>query len=182
MTVVGSRAAVHSRQANVVGSASESFASRNEASPVPTRHREAEVRGERIGRPLRMVTGLRQHADEALLDRLGVGLMQRDELAADLVSAMRRRMGDEGRVSRSQFATALAGGPDATLDKMPGALTRFMTTVRSTPPGSTGSSSTAAPRSSIAWGAMLVMSCSCCRSPAAIASVGRRTFSSRPVR
>jgi hypothetical protein len=104
-----------------------------EAPAVPTRHREAEKRGERIARPLRRTTGLREPADEALLDRLGAGLMERDELAADLADAMRLRGGEQGRVSRTQFAAALGGGIEAVGDGAPPALARFMATVNETP-------------------------------------------------
>ncbi len=105
-----------------------------EAPVVPTRHREAEARGERIARPLRLLTGLREPADEALLDRLGVGLMERDELAAGLAAAMRLRVGDGGRVSRAQFASALEGELGSKLDDLPEALASFMTAVTATPP------------------------------------------------
>ncbi|MFC7488309.1 oxygenase MpaB family protein [Knoellia sp. CPCC 206453] len=104
-----------------------------EAPQVPTRHREAETRGERIARPLRMMTGLREPADEALLDRLGAGLMERDEFAHDLAVAMLLRVGAQGRVSRAQCAAALGSGLEAVGDDAPPALARFMEAVSATP-------------------------------------------------
>lgn len=100
---------------------------------MPTRHRQAEARGERIARPLRFLTGLRDPADQVLLERLGAGLVQRDELAAELAVAMRRRVGESGRVSRAQLSAALAGGVEGLGFDLPVALSRFMEVVRATP-------------------------------------------------
>ncbi|MCL2582703.1 MAG: DUF2236 domain-containing protein [Streptosporangiales bacterium] len=103
----------------------------------PKRFRAAEERGAKIGRVLRVAAGVTR-ADEALLDEMGRRMMTRDELAADLVRAMRRPSGAENgaaggeRVTMAQFRTALAEG----VEKVPGAppaLARFFETVDQVP-------------------------------------------------
>jgi hypothetical protein len=95
------------------------------------------------------VPGTRQRLAEALLDQIGRRMTTRDELAADLVRAMRRttpaareearpaaredaRDGigeDGGRVTMAQFRTALEAGIDA----VPPALSRFFAEVDRAP-------------------------------------------------
>lgn len=109
----------------------------------PKRFRSAEERGAKIGRVLRVAAGVGR-VDEALLDEMGRRMMTRDELAADLVRAMRRPAGDGNpgrdgnsagdgdRVTMAQFRTALAEGTE----KVPGAppaLRRFFDVVEQVP-------------------------------------------------
>ncbi|MBS44715.1 MAG: hypothetical protein CMH83_16435 [Nocardioides sp.] len=75
--------------------------------PVPTRHREAEARGRRLGRALRAIARV-EEVDEDLMDRLGRGFTERDELGARLADAMRMRAGAPGRVTHPALAAALA--------------------------------------------------------------------------
>lgn len=111
--------------------------------PYPRRFRAAERRGARIGRLLRLTSGITR-PDEALLDQIGRRMMTRDELAADLVRAMRRTRPaaredagdaareDGGRVTMAQFRTALEAGIDAVPDAPP-ALSRFFAEVDRVP-------------------------------------------------
>lgn len=111
----------------------------NEApvAPYPKRFRSAEARGAKIGRVLRLAAGVGR-PDEALLDQIGRRMMARDELAADLVRAMRRPAGDRSpagdgeRVTMAQFRTALAEGV-AKVPGAPPALVRFFETVERVP-------------------------------------------------
>lgn len=100
-------------------------------SEYPTRFREGEVRGARYGRALRMIGGVRT-VDESLMDRLGRGFLERDELGAQLAGAMRTRAPDGSRVSRGQFKAALADGIDAVPDAPP-ALVEFFKEVSTVP-------------------------------------------------
>lgn len=88
------------------------------AAIYPSRFREGEARGAKLGRTLRLIAGVRV-LDEALMDRIGRGFMERDELGAALVEAMRMREGDPGAVSRSQFQAALEHGVDEVPDAAP---------------------------------------------------------------
>lgn len=90
----------------------------------PTRFRAAEERNARIGRPLRLVAGVRE-TDPAMLEQIAVGFGQRDELGARLAAAMRKRPDDPERVSMAQFRTALADGVDAVPGAAP-ALREFL--------------------------------------------------------
>lgn len=101
------------------------------AARYPSRFREAESRGRRLGRPLRLAarTGA---LDEDLMRRIGERMLTRDELGARLADAMRLRAGDPGRVTMDDFRTALAEGIDAVADPAP-ALVEFFETV-SRPP------------------------------------------------
>jgi len=109
-------------------------AQRSEHVPVgayPSRFREAEARGVRLGAPLR-VLGRVKSVDEDLMDRIGRAFGERDELGAALADAIRMRAGTPGRVSMEQLRTALAGGIAAVPDA-PEALTAFMTELEQVP-------------------------------------------------
>lgn len=97
----------------------------------PTRFREGEARGARYGRALRLIGGVRA-VDESLMDRLGRGFLERDELGARLAGAMRTRADDGSRVSRSQFKAALTDGIDSVTDAPP-ALVEFLKEVSTVP-------------------------------------------------
>lgn len=103
-----------------------------ETPAFPTRHREAEARGRRIGKPLRMVTRIFDAPDAARLDRIGRALTEGDAPAARLVEAMRMRADNPDRVTHAQFRTALSEGIDA-VPEAPAALRDFIELV-STPP------------------------------------------------
>lgn len=89
----------------------------------PTRFREGEARGARYGRALRVIGGVRT-IDEALMDRIGRGFLERDEAAARLAQAMRTRAADGSRVTRAQVKTAFEDGIDSVADAPP-ALVEF---------------------------------------------------------
>ncbi|KNX38946.1 oxygenase MpaB family protein [Luteipulveratus halotolerans] len=98
---------------------------------TPTRHREAEARGARLGRTLRRFSGLQDEpVDEQLLDRLGEALLERDELGAVLATAMRFPAGDPDRVTRADLRAALESDGEV---HAPASLAVFMAEVR-TPP------------------------------------------------
>ncbi|WP_035918630.1 oxygenase MpaB family protein [Knoellia sinensis] len=103
-----------------------------DAAVTPSRHREAQSRGERIARPLRLMTRQWGPADEALLNRLGQALMERDELGSDLVSAMRQPVGSPGKVTHAQLRAALETGADGIPDA-PQALRDFFGVVSAPP-------------------------------------------------
>lgn len=93
----------------------------------PSRFREAQGRGERLGRLLKRyarVPGI----DEALLSRIGRALGERDESGHALANAIRTR-----EVSMAQLRTALAKGIEAVPDAPPALRTYFdeVTTVPS---------------------------------------------------
>ncbi len=98
---------------------------------VPTRHRAAEQRSERIGWLLRRVAKVRA-LDEPLMDRIARGFIQCDEPGAELARAMRLPAGDPGRVSMVQVRAALADGIDTVRDAPP-ALTDFFAIVDAVP-------------------------------------------------
>ncbi|WP_156755317.1 oxygenase MpaB family protein [Actinokineospora pegani] len=91
----------------------------------PTRFREAEARGRRLGRALRVLGRVPAEADEALLARLGAALLERDEPGAALAEAMRTRV-----VSRADLGAALAG--DLPADAAP-ALADFVAEISAVP-------------------------------------------------
>ncbi|MFD8821962.1 oxygenase MpaB family protein [Streptomyces sp. NPDC059605] len=93
--------------------------------PFPSRFREAERRGRRIARPLFLLTDIDKGVDEALMERLGAALLQRDELGAALTGAMRLPAGDPARVTRSLLGRALHAAPDVPRD-LPPALREFL--------------------------------------------------------
>lgn len=93
----------------------------------PTRFRSGEERGARIGRILKAV-GHVDEIDEELMHRIGERFMQRDEIGAALVAAMR----GPGRISMAQFNLALDQGIDAVEDAPP-ALRDFFAHVDAVP-------------------------------------------------
>lgn len=94
---------------------------------TPTRFRENEQRNARIGRPLRLVAHIRE-VDEALMERLARGFLERDEPAARLADAIRLRAGDPGKITMGQFQAALHGDLDRDLDGAPAALAELVDT------------------------------------------------------
>jgi hypothetical protein len=95
--------------------------------PAPTRFRQAEARGRRIGRPLLVAGGIDGEIDEALMARIGAALLERDELGARLADAMRLPPGDPGRVGHAQLAAALADPAAAMREAdLPPALAAFL--------------------------------------------------------
>lgn len=82
------------------------------ATRPPWRHRSAERRNRRLGRPVR-VAGRVGHVDEALLDEIGAGFHRCDPLGADLAAAMRLPVGHPDRVTMRTFREALHGGVTA---------------------------------------------------------------------
>jgi ER-bound oxygenase mpaB/B'/Rubber oxygenase, catalytic domain len=98
----------------------------------PHRFMEAPHRNRRLGRPLRLLTRT-VRADDQLIELIGRRLMQRDELGADLVAAMRiADPQDSGRVTMGQFKIALEHGADAVPD-CPHALRAFFAEVERVP-------------------------------------------------
>ena len=59
----------------------------------PGRHRAAEERSERMGRTLKRVAKV-EDLDEELMDRLGRGFTEKDQLGSRLAKAMRKRKGE----------------------------------------------------------------------------------------
>ncbi len=101
------------------------------ATGYPTRFREAEERNRRLGRPLRLAARIGS-LDEALMQRVGEKMLERDELGARLADAMLLRAGEPGRVTKGDFRTALNKGVDAVGAPAP-ALVEFFETVRQVP-------------------------------------------------
>lgn len=97
----------------------------------PTRFRAAEERSRRLGRPLKAFGRIKE-VDEALMDRIGRAMNERDELGARLADAMRRRGDAPGRVTMAQFRAALDGGLGAVPDA-PEALADFFAVVEAEP-------------------------------------------------
>jgi len=97
----------------------------------PSRFREAEERGRRLGRPLRLAarTGA---LDEELMGRIGEGMLTRDELGGRLADAMRLRAGHPGRVTMDDFRCALEDGIEAVHDPAP-ALVAFFEQITEVP-------------------------------------------------
>lgn len=93
----------------------------------PRRFHSARERNERLARWLRIVAGVKT-VDERLLDRLGRRMFARDELGAQLVTAMRRAKEDPERVTMAQFKAALADGIE-TVPDAPEALREFFAVV-----------------------------------------------------
>lgn len=104
-----------------------------QATDLPSRFREAEARGAKLGRPLRRFGRIPREVDEQLMARLGAALMERDEAGAALAQAIRMRAGEPGKVSQSQLRAALGGGIDAVPADAPPALREFMTLVNAVP-------------------------------------------------
>ena len=101
------------------------------ATRVPTRFREAEERGRRLGRPLRLAARI-GGVDEDLMRRIGEKMLTRDELGGRLADAMRLRAGDPGRVTMDDFRAALNEGIDAIEEPAP-ALVEFFEAVERVP-------------------------------------------------
>jgi hypothetical protein len=97
----------------------------------PRRFHSARQRNERLGRWLRLISGVTT-VDERLLDRLGKRMFARDELGAQLVAAMRRPKHDPQRIAMGQFTAALAQGIEAVPDA-PQALREFFAVVDDVP-------------------------------------------------
>jgi hypothetical protein len=103
-----------------------------DATPIyPRRFHSARQRNEHLARRLRIVAGVKT-VDERLLDRLGRRMFARDELGAQLATAMRRSQHDPQRVTMAQFKRALGKGIDAVPDA-PEALRRFFAVVDDVP-------------------------------------------------
>jgi hypothetical protein len=98
---------------------------------IPSRFRAAEERSARMGWVLRRVAGVRE-LDEDLMERLGRGFMQKDELGAAVARAMRLPAGDPERVTMAQLQTAIEGGIDA-VESPPAALRAFFDVVDTVP-------------------------------------------------
>lgn len=92
----------------------------------PSRFREAQARGERLGRPLKHFGKVRG-IDESLLSRIGRAFGERDELGHDLANAIQTRA-----VTMAQLRTALANGIGAVPDA-PAALRDFVEEVTTVP-------------------------------------------------
>src|SRR4051794_35610976 len=90
------------------------------AGRVPARFGSARAWSERFARPMLALAGSGARMQGEELAALEQALLQRDEVAADLVSAVR----DRHEVTMAQFRSALAGGVDAVPDA-PDALRRF---------------------------------------------------------
>lgn len=78
-------------------------------SPYPGRFRAATERSERLGRTLKRVARVGE-LDEELMDRIGRGYLERDELGARLAAAMRKRKGEPGAVTHRELGEALEVG------------------------------------------------------------------------
>lgn len=102
------------------------------ASALPTRFREHEARGARIAAPLRRRGYVGGEIDEALMQRIGQALMQRDEVGATLAHAIRMRADEPGRVTQQQLRQALEQGLGAVPDPPP-ALRNFVEQVTAVP-------------------------------------------------
>jgi len=96
---------------------------------TPTRFREAEERGRRLGRGLRMVARI-DRVDEDLMARIGAAYWEQDDLGAELAQAIRRRPKDPERVTHATFAAALRDGVE---DDAPAALRTFVETLAAPP-------------------------------------------------
>mgnify|MGYP000084192419 CR=1 FL=1 len=92
----------------------------------PSRFREAQARGERLGRQLKRL-GKVPALDEALLARIGRAFGERDELGHALANAIRTRA-----VSMELFRTALEKGIDAVPDA-PAVLRAYFEAVTTVP-------------------------------------------------
>ncbi len=97
----------------------------------PTRFREGEARGRRLGRPLRLL-GRIDEVDEELMERIGRAFGERDEAGARLAEAIRMRAGAPGKVTMGQLRTALEHGV-ASVESPPPALAEFFAEVEATP-------------------------------------------------
>lgn len=101
------------------------------APSYPRRFRAGADRNRRMGRPLKLV-GRVKGVDEALMDRIGRAMHERDELGARLADAIRLRAGSPGKVEMGQLRQALAHGV-ASVPDAPPALAAFFAEVESEP-------------------------------------------------
>lgn len=97
----------------------------------PTRYRAAEKRGARLGLPLKLAARI-QDVDEDLLERLGRGFWDIDEVGEVLAKAMRLPKDHPDRVTMAQFRQALAEGV-ASVPDAPPALRTFFERVETVP-------------------------------------------------
>jgi hypothetical protein len=97
----------------------------------PSRFMAGGDRNRRLGRPLKVV-GRVKEVDQALLERIGRAMTERDELGARLAEAIRLRAGEPGRVTMGQFRQALEYGVASVADAPP-ALVEFFTEVEAEP-------------------------------------------------
>jgi hypothetical protein len=97
----------------------------------PLRYRAAEKRGARLGLPLRVAARIRS-VDEDLMQRLGHGFWEIDEVGEALAKAMRLPAGNPARVTMAQVRQALAEGVDSVADAPP-ALRTFFDEVETVP-------------------------------------------------
>ncbi|WP_460851589.1 oxygenase MpaB family protein [Nocardioides montaniterrae] len=97
----------------------------------PTRHRAGHSRNVALGRPLKIAARIKD-VDEELMQRIGRGFFERDELGASLAAAIRSSAGTSGRVTMAQFQRALAGGVASVADAPP-ALVAFFAEVEEEP-------------------------------------------------
>jgi hypothetical protein len=97
----------------------------------PLRYRAAEKRGARLGLPLRVAARIRS-VDEDLMQRLGHGFWEIDEVGEALAKAMRLPAGNPDRVTMAQVRQALAEGIDSVADAPP-ALRTFFDEVETVP-------------------------------------------------
>lgn len=98
---------------------------------LPTRFREAEERGVRLGRPLRLMARIGK-VDEAVMASIGDQMLACDPVGASLAQAMRLPAGHPRRVSMADFQQALRDGLASIADPAP-ALTEFFAAVEDTP-------------------------------------------------
>ena len=98
---------------------------------LPTRFREAEQRGRMLGRGLQVLTRVGD-VDERLMERLGRGFLEQDEVGAELARAMRLPRADPQHVSRADLQRALAHGVQSVAEPGP-ALVRFFDAVTPDP-------------------------------------------------
>lgn len=101
------------------------------AQVYPSRFKAGGERNKRLGRPLKIV-GRVKGVDDALLDRIGRGMFERDELGGRLADAIRLRAGSPGKVGMDQFKQALEGGI-ASVPDAPPALVEFFTELEREP-------------------------------------------------
>lgn len=97
----------------------------------PRRFRAGEERNRRLGRPLKVIGRVKQ-VDEALMDRIGRAMTERDELGGRLADAIRLRAGAPGKVEMGQFRQALEHGL-ASVPDAPPALAAFFTELETEP-------------------------------------------------
>lgn len=97
----------------------------------PSRYRSDEKRSAHLGRVLRHFAGVKE-LDEQLMERLGEGFMQKDELGAEFARAMRLPADHSERVTRAQLQVAIDDGI-AAVDDPPPALRAFFDVVDTVP-------------------------------------------------